>query len=207
MCTRRDPAHPGSAPRIRSDGRATHRRLLEAATAEFAEHGIAGARVDRIAEHARANKSQLYSYFHSKDELFDAVLAEHVARFVDAAPLDADDLGDYAVRLYDAYLADPTMVRLAAWNRLERRPTGHLFADGVALEEPKLRAVAEAQATGHVRDDLAPEDIHSMVISMSMTWSSASPTFASSSDDPDIHHERRRDALERAIRAAFTPQS
>ena len=41
----------------RRDAEATKARILEAATAEFAAHGIAGARVDRIAASAGANKS------------------------------------------------------------------------------------------------------------------------------------------------------
>jgi AcrR family transcriptional regulator len=60
------------APR---DAEATRRRLLDAAAAEFARLGIAGARVDRIAEAARTNKAQIYHYFGSTDGLFVAVLA------------------------------------------------------------------------------------------------------------------------------------
>ncbi|MCU1609211.1 MAG: TetR family transcriptional regulator, partial [Pseudonocardiales bacterium] len=37
-------------------------RLLDAAFAEFAQHGLAGARVDRIAEAAQANKGLIYVY-------------------------------------------------------------------------------------------------------------------------------------------------
>ena len=61
------------------DAQATQRRLLEAAAQEFAARGIAGARVDRIAEAARSNKAQIYHYFGSKDELFDAVFNSLVA--------------------------------------------------------------------------------------------------------------------------------
>ena len=50
------------------------RRILEAATAEFAREGLAGARVDRIAARAGANKRMLYYYFGSKEDLFLAVL-------------------------------------------------------------------------------------------------------------------------------------
>jgi AcrR family transcriptional regulator len=48
--------------------------ILAAATAEFARHGLGGARVDRIAERAGANKRMLYYYFGSKEDLFLAVL-------------------------------------------------------------------------------------------------------------------------------------
>ena len=58
------------------DAEATRRRLIEAATSEFAEYGIAGARVDRIAADARSNKAQIYRYFKNKEGLFDAVMTE-----------------------------------------------------------------------------------------------------------------------------------
>jgi AcrR family transcriptional regulator len=47
---------------------------------EFARHGLGGARVDRIAANARANKRMLYYYFGDKEELFLAVLEESYAR-------------------------------------------------------------------------------------------------------------------------------
>lgn len=48
--------------------------ILVAATAEFAEKGLGGARVDSIAERAGINKRMLYHYFGDKDGLFLAVL-------------------------------------------------------------------------------------------------------------------------------------
>ena len=41
----------------------TRSKILEAATGEFARYGLGGARVDRIAARARANKRMLYYYF------------------------------------------------------------------------------------------------------------------------------------------------
>jgi AcrR family transcriptional regulator len=49
-------------------------RILEAAKQEFAAHGLAGARVDRIAVKAGANKRMLYYHVGKKDELYLAVL-------------------------------------------------------------------------------------------------------------------------------------
>ena len=51
--------------------------ILRAAVAEFAEHGIAGARTDAIARAAHVNKALLYYYFKDKDALYEAVL-DHV---------------------------------------------------------------------------------------------------------------------------------
>ena len=49
-------------------------RILAAATSEFARHGLGGARVDRIAERAKANKRMLYYYFGAKEALYLAAL-------------------------------------------------------------------------------------------------------------------------------------
>lgn len=55
-------------------------RILKAAVAEFARYGLGGARVDRIAARAGANKRMLYYYFGNKDELFLTVLEDSYAR-------------------------------------------------------------------------------------------------------------------------------
>ncbi len=62
----------------RDPGR-TRARILAAATAEFARYGLGGARVDRIAERAGANKRMLYYYFGDKDNLFLAALEARYA--------------------------------------------------------------------------------------------------------------------------------
>jgi len=49
-------------------------RILEAAKQEFSAHGLAGARVDRIAAKAGANKRMLYYHVGNKDDLYLAVL-------------------------------------------------------------------------------------------------------------------------------------
>ena len=55
-------------------------RILAAATAEFAQRGLGGARVDRIAKLAGVNKRMLYYYFDSKEKLFLAVLEASYAQ-------------------------------------------------------------------------------------------------------------------------------
>jgi TetR/AcrR family transcriptional regulator len=67
------------APRMGTRGRPEKSRasILKAAVAEFAEHGIAGARTDAIARAAHVNKALLYYYFKDKDALYEAVL-DHV---------------------------------------------------------------------------------------------------------------------------------
>jgi AcrR family transcriptional regulator len=62
---------PGTRTR---DAEATKARILDAAKKEFAKNGLGGARVDVIAEKARANKRMIYHYFGSKEGLFQTVL-------------------------------------------------------------------------------------------------------------------------------------
>ena len=60
--------------RIRRDPERNQERILKAATGEFARFGLGGARVDRIAARAGANKRMLYYYYGNKEDLFLAVL-------------------------------------------------------------------------------------------------------------------------------------
>ncbi|MFI7872277.1 TetR family transcriptional regulator [Streptomyces salinarius] len=194
---------PNRAPDqpLTSRGAATHRRILDVATREFAEHGIAGARVERIVAAARTNKAQLYAYFGSKDGLFDAIFFGSLDRIVNVVPIDADDLADWAVRLYDEYLRRPDLIRLATWARLERRPAGHLVDDADRRDDAKLRAIAEAQAAGRVRPG-DPFDVLALVIAMSMAWSPVSNVYAATADEPEDAHERRRALLREAVSRA-----
>ena len=61
------------------DPQRTRQKILDAATEEFARYGLGGARVDRIAARAGANKRMLYYYFRDKDNLFLAALEARYA--------------------------------------------------------------------------------------------------------------------------------
>jgi AcrR family transcriptional regulator len=62
------------AVRRTHDPAQTRRNILDVATREFAAMGLAGARVDTIAERTNATKRMLYYYFGSKEGLYEAVL-------------------------------------------------------------------------------------------------------------------------------------
>jgi len=68
-----DAKTPVAEPRSRDADR-SQLAILVAARDEFAQYGLGGARVDRIAERADVNKRLIYYYFGSKDDLFLAVL-------------------------------------------------------------------------------------------------------------------------------------
>src|SRR2546423_64446 len=65
----------------RQRGQRTRASILAVAERIFAELGPEGARTDVIAAVAGVNKALLYYYFRSKDELFRAVLEEHLTEF------------------------------------------------------------------------------------------------------------------------------
>jgi AcrR family transcriptional regulator len=176
--------------------------MLDAAAEEFAQFGIAGARVDRIVQSAQSNKAQLYAYFGNKDGLFDAVIADRAEQITGAVPFDAADLPGWAVGLYDEYLRHPEMIRLATWLRLERIPSKHIFDHDT--HRLKLVAIAAAQAAGQIRAG-DPFEIMTLVGAMSAAWSPASLLYAASADEPAADHDRRRALLHDAVTRAITP--
>jgi AcrR family transcriptional regulator len=63
------------------DPEGVKRNIVEIATEEFALNGLAGARIDEIAERTRFSKRMIYYYFGSKEDLYVAVL-ENAYRMV-----------------------------------------------------------------------------------------------------------------------------
>ncbi|MBY5334284.1 TetR/AcrR family transcriptional regulator [Rhizobium leguminosarum] len=67
---------PSAERTTQRDPERTRAAILDAATREFAENGMGGARVDAIAERAGTNKRMLYHYFGDKEQLYLRVLEE-----------------------------------------------------------------------------------------------------------------------------------
>ncbi|NRQ36810.1 TetR family transcriptional regulator [Nonomuraea sp. NN258] len=107
------------APKVSTS--ATRAALLEAAREEFAAYGIAGARVDRIAERAGVNKERIYGHFGSKEKLFDAVITTALDDLTSQIALPGADPVDYVVRLSDYYREHPDLARLLMWEALNYR--------------------------------------------------------------------------------------
>jgi AcrR family transcriptional regulator len=180
------------------DAEATRRRLLDAAAREFAEYGIAGARVDRIATAAKSNKAQIYHYFGNKDGLFEAVMSELARDTLREAPIDATNLPDYAGRLFDRFVRDPVKERLAKWYRLEGE--GYAAVEVVvASTRDKLAAIAKAQADGLLTTRFTAVELLTMVVHLSALWGSMTPEMATHATD--IPEARRRQVVVDAVKA------
>lgn len=172
------------------DAHATRQRLLEAATAEFAEHGIAGARVDRVAAAAGCNKALIYSYFGNKDDLFEAAFARTIAEFYELVPFDAGDLPAYAGRLFDHYEAHPVTLRLSTWYRLERG-NGVLPAVS-AVNSVRLERLRQAQVDGTVATHFDPVQLLVLLQAIPAAWATTNPELA----DASTREFRRRTVVD-----------
>jgi AcrR family transcriptional regulator len=142
------------------DAQATRERLLHAAIVEFSALGLAGGRVDRIAEAARANKRAIYDYFGDKEGLFDAALERVVADLNAANPPLTDDMPSYAGRLFDYLQAHPEAVRMTSWWRMERP---RLTTGSQAAQEALVRS-AEGPGT------IAGVDLLVLVLGLANAW-------------------------------------
>lgn len=180
-------------------GDATRARIREAATREFAEFGISGARIDRIAAKAHSNKQLIYSYFGSKEELFKTVLKEAFASHHEELILDPADIPGYVAALFDAWQEpDHVLLRLVIWERLER--------DGLVAEpaifEQALIGIAEAQANGLIRSDIPAAELLAMLRTLAMAWALApyGLRIAGQGEGGGLSHEGHRAAVIDAVR-------
>lgn len=185
----------------------TRARILDAATEEFAAHGVAGARVDRIAERSGMSKPMIYTYFGGKAALFDAVFETHVIMNSERVPFTAADLPRYAAQLYDAYLADPPLMRLLMWKRLERENFSYLYSGLEEIDAQHVRDIEVQQRAGAVRDDVEAADLWSLLIATAATWAQGSITAVATNGDSAAEHERRRAALIGYVAGAVQPKA
>jgi AcrR family transcriptional regulator len=189
------------------DAKATQERLLLAAVDEFAQHGLAGARIDRIAERADANKRLIYAYFGSKDDLFDAVLARSLGVLTEAVPFTAEDLPGYAGALFDQLADQPKVLRLATCRNFERASASDPERASYA---GKVAAIKAAQKAGTVDAAIPAADLLAMTMSLVTSWLAAPAALKELGGGADPMAARRlkqhRRALVEVVARAVTPR-
>ncbi|CDP84767.1 MULTISPECIES: TetR family transcriptional regulator [Mycolicibacterium] len=152
----------------------TRDRILAAAADEFAQYGVAGARIDRIARRAKSSKERLYAYFRSKQDLYRCVAERELAAMTDATRLDATDLPAYAGRVHDYFTARPDHLRLMQWGRLDVAGTDvpeDPFQEAVRQTVYRgAEQVRQAQATGHLDPVWDPIDVMVIVTQIALAW-------------------------------------
>jgi len=145
---------------------ATRERILTAAIAEFTDYGLAGARIDRIAEAATANKRSIYVYFESKEGLFNAAIHRVITQLTAAVPLTENDLPGYAGRMFDYLLDHPQAVRMSLWRLLERPSAG---PDTTAVYAEKLDRMTTRDRTAP-SDAIKPGDLIILILGLASSW-------------------------------------
>jgi TetR/AcrR family transcriptional regulator len=113
----------------------TRAAILEAATREFAQEGVAGARTDAIARAARVNKALLYYYFKDKEALYGAVvdyvfagLSERVLAALNSELPPRQKYLAYVGAHFDYIASNPVLPRIAQreWMSAGRNASPHL---------------------------------------------------------------------------------
>jgi AcrR family transcriptional regulator len=193
------------------DTEGTRRRLKEAATAEFAEHGPDGTTMAAIAERAGINKERLYKYFGDKQALFETVLTDELDKLAaSVAPVPGfEEIGEFAGRTFDYHAAHPQLVRLLLWEGLAGGPVADA-ANRTAHYKDKAQAYAAAQRAGVLDGDVDPEHLVFMIIGLAAWWAAA-PQVArmltgADDSDPAEHARRRASVIRAAERLARPPR-
>ncbi|MCW2786693.1 MAG: transcriptional regulator, TetR family [Marmoricola sp.] len=155
------------------DPESKKRQLLDAALIEFAATGLIGTKVEAIARRAQCSAGLVYTYFGSKEALFDAVLVDITKRTVDQTPINPEDLPGYAVHLYDGMVEHPKVERFVAWYQLERdaSPTPDVDAAIAAATSEKIALVAAAQEAGKVSARVGAAELVLSVQAIARMWS------------------------------------
>ena len=176
---------------MRSDGLATRMRIFEAARIEFAEHGLAGARVDRLAAAAHASKERLYAYVGDKRSLFIATIEENFAMLAEAIPFTPHNLPGFAGAVYDHVTAHPEHARMLSWARLEGEGAAVAAAQGVRHGNH-----GQDLALARVGSDIDPrwreDDLITMIFALATGWEQNPGLFAGEGRDCGEEVRRRR---------------
>jgi AcrR family transcriptional regulator len=161
-----------------NDPERTKANILAVAEAEFGEKGLAGARIDEIAELTKTSKRMIYYYFGSKEGLYLAVLEESYRRVRDVeAELHLQDLDPTeALRrlvafTFDHHLHHENYIRLVMSENINR---GQYLAQSRRIQELNVPAIAAINhlyqrgiKSGLFRKGLDAVDIHASISALS----------------------------------------
>ncbi|MBP5938469.1 TetR family transcriptional regulator [Streptomyces acidiscabies] len=183
------------------DPEATKARIFTAAVAEFARYGIAGARIDRIAAEAKANKQLIYVYYGNKAELFTQVLSRRMVDLAAAVPVDPDDIDGWLDRLMDYHAANPDLLRLLYWEGIEYG-TAELPDEKARREHyaHKVDAMRDGQERGVITDAIPPADLLLLIISLA-NWMTVVPQMSRIlAGGEETDRDRLRSSIKEAAR-------
>ena len=154
---------------------ASRAAILKAAVNEFADHGIAGARTDAIANAAHVNKALLYYYFKDKEAMYQAVLDQVFSGLRDTvlSALESDlppreKVLKYLGAYFDYVAANPRFPRVVQgeWIRSGSERTGQMQKVAKAYFRPIYQKLGEVLRQGIAAGDFRPIDPMHFIPSM-----------------------------------------
>jgi AcrR family transcriptional regulator len=198
-----------------NDPERTRADILEVATREFAEKGLAGARIDVIAEAMRTSKRMIYYYFGSKEGLYLEVLEEAYRRIraiESEAQLDdlppEDALRKLVSHTVDYQWAHPEFVRLVQNENIHRAQYLAQSKTIRKLNVPAIdglkRVIERGQKAGVFRAGIDAIDLHMTISALSVFNVANRHTFAlifdRDLDTPGAWVARRDSIVETVVR-------
>ncbi|WP_395667602.1 TetR/AcrR family transcriptional regulator [Rhodoferax sp.] len=198
-----------------NDPERTQANILRVAEAEFGEKGLAGARIDEIAEATHTSKRMIYYYFGSKEGLYLAVLEAAYRRVRDVeTELNLHDLDpEEALRrlvafTFDHHLHHESYIRLVMSENIHR---AHYLAQSQRIQELNIPAIAAIRdlyergvRSGQFRKGLDPVDIHASISALSFFNVSNRHTFGRifklDMQSPAYIAQRRDSVVEMVVR-------
>ncbi|MBB3975226.1 AcrR family transcriptional regulator [Rhizobium azooxidifex] len=165
---------PRSENGRKNDPQRTREDILIVATEEFATHGLAGARVDAIAERTRTSKRMIYYYFGSKEGLYLSVLErsyrkirtlEADLRLSNLEPEEA--LRTLISTTFEHDEANPDFVRLVSIENIHH--AAHMLRSeairdlNVSVIETIAGILERGHASGAFRRKADPIDVHMLI--------------------------------------------
>jgi AcrR family transcriptional regulator len=177
----------------------TQERILESAAAEFTEHGVAGARINRIAANAQASKERIYAWFSDKDSLFDTVMRHSLDDLAQAVPISSD-LVDYTVRLHDYFTERPQIQRRAIQAWLHDRGEARLPSERLQAYRHKIQTIEQAQRTGLADVSWEPHQLLAMLLTLATSWLMAPAELRQIADSAMTVADRREQVRHAAAR-------
>jgi AcrR family transcriptional regulator len=178
--------------------------ILTAARSEFAQYGLAGARIDRIAKAADASKERLYAHFGDKETLFRGVVAADGAEFFAAVTLRPEAVPEFVGDIYDLACRRPEHLRMITWAILEGLTLDPPpMEDLESIQSRDIRVIEAAQAAGYIDAAWRPMDLLVLLFGVALAWAQ-SPHPDAVTADPAIIAARRAAAVE-AARRIVTP--
>jgi TetR/AcrR family transcriptional regulator len=167
----------------------SQQQILAAAEAEFADKGLAGARVDAIAEASGINKQMIYYYYGSKEDLYLEVLErayaamrkeERELNLTDLDPIDA--IRRLVEFKFDYYTRNPAMIRLLAGENMQNakylKRSSRLREMHISLIDMLQSVLTDGEKQKRIRPGIDPVQLYLTIASLSYFYFSNAATLS-----------------------------